>query len=159
MEIPEFKPARTGALALAILASLAATVAFYLRPGMLSILITWCFTIGLAIVVLGRQRPGDLGLRRGLVLLVAMRQGRDDLQAADPILVDLDAAAELEWLAGFRTGFTCTHAAKVAELRDREIARDVDVAEMETVLVRTRDAVADEADRVIGEDSPAMMDP
>ena len=63
MEIPEFKPARTAALALAILASVAAAAVFYLRPGILSILITWCFTIGLAIAVLGRQRPGDLGLR------------------------------------------------------------------------------------------------
>jgi len=63
MEIPEFKPARTGAMALAILASVAATAVFYLRPGILSILITWCFTIGLAIAGLGRQRPGDLGLR------------------------------------------------------------------------------------------------
>ena len=68
MDIPEFKTARTGALALAILATLAAAVVFYFRPGILSILITWCFAIGLSIFGLGRQRPGDLGLRAAGIL-------------------------------------------------------------------------------------------
>jgi membrane protease YdiL (CAAX protease family) len=68
MEIPEFKPARAGALALAILASLAASAVFYVRPGILSILMTWCITIGLAMAGLGRQRPGDVGLRAAGIL-------------------------------------------------------------------------------------------
>jgi membrane protease YdiL (CAAX protease family) len=68
MQLPEFKLARTRALALAIAASLAATAVFYVRPGILSILITWSLTIGLAIILLGGQRPGDLGLRAAGIL-------------------------------------------------------------------------------------------
>jgi membrane protease YdiL (CAAX protease family) len=62
------KPAGSNTLALVILGLLAAAGIFQWQPGILSILMTWGVVIGLGILRLGRQRPGDLGLQAAGIL-------------------------------------------------------------------------------------------
>ena len=68
-------------------------------------------------------------------------------------VANLDRAADLERLARLWTGFADAHPAKVAILRDREIARHVDLAQMVTVFVRAGNAVADQAHGVVGKNA------
>ncbi len=82
----------------------------------------------------------------GVVLLGILGPELEDV-------ADLDAAAHLQRLARQRAGFARAHAAEIAELRHGEVARDIDVPQVEAVLVRTGRAVADEADRLVGEDA------
>jgi len=66
---------------------------------------------------------------------------------------DFDAAPHLQRLTRLRARLARPHPAEIAKLRDREIARHIDVAQVEPVLVRARGAVANQSDGVVSEDT------
>ena len=109
----------------------------------------------------GLQRPADADAVAAHdhepALLLVVGVGRAELLAVFRAqledVADLDRAADLERLARLRARLALAHAAEVAEPRDGEVARDVDIAQVEAVAVGAGDAVADEADRMVGEDA------
>src|ERR1017187_6969832 len=90
----------------------------------------------------GLARTGLVEKSRAKLLAVFRAEFED--------MANLDGPPDFQWFAAFRAGFTGSHSPQIEPLRHLDVAFDGDVAEMETVFVRTGGHVVRAAQPLVG---------